>query len=431
MSSETALERVAGGGVEVTLPPGWERLTDPDLAVVVAAPARQAAVDGAMFRSSLNAVVAPVVAGTDIRSLGTEAIAAAHVVADEVHVLAYDVWAPYGADRGRRLEFTYRAGPFDLGVIQWIALGDGVVTTLTATYSIDRASHRPLFEALVDSAALPGLPSQVALQPTSAVLPRLDPYLVAIGEPLEDLTRVSSAQPFRSGGPMLPRDDLALLVRAAGRRLRKVTPSAALVQAELMDVSGAVTEQGRAVVQLLTKPAARLRVESGRGHTPLTVEAYMRGGVALLVATASPAPLNEEPAPSDLVRLAATVGLDLVDATSVPRLLASWVGLGPAWRLATSPDRLDRDVVLARVDDPHTAPPPEADAHLRHTWGQPWFLWTVQSSAIPARRAWINTGGTGHFLLTDAGDGRATFESAFSQDVWADLLRLVTGSVRG
>ena len=48
-------------------------------------------------------------------------------------------------------------------------------------------------------------------------LPRLDPYLVSIGEELEDLSRIGAAQPYRHDGPALPREDLEVLVRARRR----------------------------------------------------------------------------------------------------------------------------------------------------------------------------------------------------------------------
>ena len=152
----TALPRVSAGGVELTLPPGWERLEKPEYTLVVAGPERVATATGDVFRASLNAIVVPVAADADIRTLGTEAIAAAHVIGDGAHVLAYDVWSrPHGVP-GRRLELTYRQGPFALGVVQWIALGDGLATTLTATYTVGRPADRALAEALADSALLPG-----------------------------------------------------------------------------------------------------------------------------------------------------------------------------------------------------------------------------------------------------------------------------------
>jgi len=259
-------------------------------------------------------------------------------------------------------------------------------------------------------------------------LPRLDAYLVGIGEELEDLSRVGGAQPFAPTGPSLPREDLALLAAAAAGGAVKGTST--LTGAGLV-ADGLLTEDGRTVATLLTAPTSRLRVESGRGRAPLTLDVHVRGGLALAVATASPAALTEAPTGEALLAAAGTVTLDVLDAAAVPAHIASWVGLGPAWALATSPTDVPEDTVLARVDDADIPPPPDADAHLRHAWAQPWHLWTVRSSAGGHGLVVVRAGTAGHLALTSSSvPGHVGLHPVASAALWAGLVDLVSGAVR-
>ena len=271
-------------------------------------------------------------------------------------------------------------------------------------------------------------------------LPALDPYLSSVGEPLEDLSRIAASQPFRSAGPSLDRADVeALVTLDRTLRLRRTAP-AGLVAAGLVDERGRLTDDGRTVTAALTSPTGRLRVESARGSTPLVLDVYLRSGWALVLSTASPAALTAPPRGEDIVTTATGLGLDYVDVAQVPTMIASWVGLAPAWSLATSPQDLPESLVRRRVDDPGTPPPASADANLRHAWEQPWFLWTLQAASSPTGRVLVNAGRAGHFALTqptgapgaDAGAGSGTddertvgFRAAPSASLWRDLVRLV------
>ncbi|WP_315093142.1 hypothetical protein [uncultured Cellulomonas sp.] len=264
----------------------------------------------------------------------------------------------------------------------------------------------------------------------SATLPRLDPYLVSIGEELEDLSRIAGSQPFRSTGPTLPREDLEVLVRAASARLRKVRATPTLVEAGLMDDSGP-TDDGRTVARMLSGSQARLRVESGRGRAPLTLDVYLADGRALAIATSSPAALADVPHGDTILEVAGSVGLDLVDSSAVPALVASWVGLSPAWSLATTPEAILEETVLTRVDEPETPPPPGADAHLRHVWGQPWYLWTLQASGNEYGLVVVRAGAAGQFLLTSSDEpGHVGFVAVPAAQLWAHLVEQTATAVR-
>ena len=263
----------------------------------------------------------------------------------------------------------------------------------------------------------------------STPLPRLDPYMLSIGEPLEDLSKIAAAQPFRSQGPSLPRDDLDVLTRAARARWRSVGATPALAEAGLMDDTG-VTSDGQTVVSLLTGATGRVRVESGRGRAPLTLDVYLRDGLALTLATSSPAALADAPHGDDLLAVASTVGLDILDTAAVPAHIASWVGLAPAWSLATAPTEIREDLVLARVDDPGTPPPAGADAHLRHVWEQPWYMWTLRASGSEHGLLMVQAGAAGCFVVRSSRTPESvTFGAAVSAEVWLRIVGAVAGAV--
>lgn len=144
---------ISADGVTLEVPEGWEQVDQPGLTLAVAGPAGTAVAEGAQFRPSLTAIVVEAAADADIRILGTEAIAAATLVSDDAHVLAYDVWPMPDGTAGRRLELAFQSGEVPLCVRQWIALRDGNVITLTATCDVAHLLQvGPQLEALATQA---------------------------------------------------------------------------------------------------------------------------------------------------------------------------------------------------------------------------------------------------------------------------------------
>jgi hypothetical protein len=280
--------------------------------------------------------------------------------------------------------------------------------------------------------------------PVNGDRPRLDPYLVTLGERYEDVSGVAAAQPFRSAGPTLHRDAVTLLAATdpdgRGRRtgmlgrIRGLRGEdalvAELVAAELMTPSGELTDSGRLVAAALTRPTAHVRVESARGRTPLALAASALHGQAAVVATASPAALGEEPRGEQILDTATTVTLDWIDVSFLPVMIASWVGLAPAWSLATEPELLPEQLVTQRADDPATPPPVGADQNLRHAWEQPWHLWTMRAEHVAAGRILVNAGRAGHFMLLSpdpsrAAEGLVLFRATPAANVWLDLVSYI------
>jgi hypothetical protein len=256
-------------------------------------------------------------------------------------------------------------------------------------------------------------------------LPRLDPYLESIGESVEDLSRIAADQPYESLGPLLPRQALQILATSG----RKITLGLKeLAESGLATEKGKLTEQGRLVKEILTKPRGRIRVESSRGRTPLTFEAYVASGQAVLLASASPASLAEVPH-DDILTASALVRLDVVPVEHVPIAIAAWTGMAPAWSLATNPEMIDHELLLHRADDPAVPPPADADENLKYVWSQPWFRWTLSGSGLKSGLVMINAGRAGHFSLSQGDENKTRLTAFPSVVLWPALVALFEQSI--
>jgi hypothetical protein len=121
-------------GVALYLPPGWSRIDADGMQLAIAAgDARQSSTEGDTFTPNINVLVAPVAADADASLLGTTAVSAAMVTAEDVHVLAYDIWPTSAGVEGRRIMFAYRHGSSTVAVSQWVFVSGGQSCTVTAS----------------------------------------------------------------------------------------------------------------------------------------------------------------------------------------------------------------------------------------------------------------------------------------------------------
>jgi hypothetical protein len=239
--------------------------------------------------------------------------------------------------------------------------------------------------------------------------PRRDPFLATLGEDVEDLSRVAPAQAWASAGPTLSREGFELLRRSAAGDLRvrrlgtgEVAQLDRLVEAGLLDAKGRLTDPGLRVAGTLAQPQGKVHVEAAVGRIPFSFQASLRGDHAVVVATASPRPWS---------------GSD-PDAEQV--------GLGPAWSLATEPELLPESVVTARLEDPDVPAPAGADAVLREVWRQPWYLWTLRTTASQHGLVVVHAGDRGCYAMAGGPEpGVVAFRALSSYDVWLRLHELV------
>ncbi|MBF4993435.1 hypothetical protein ITX31_04820 [Arthrobacter gandavensis] len=76
-------------------------------------------------------------------------------------------------------------------------------------------------------------------------------------------------------------------------------------------------------------------------------------------------------------RYESLVQLDFVSLPDLARLVASWLGLGPAWTLTTGSLDLPTEVFDRRIASADEAPPTDDPAWIR-MWNEPWVIWRVQ-----------------------------------------------------
>jgi hypothetical protein len=258
--------------------------------------------------------------------------------------------------------------------------------------------------------------------------PQLDAFATAYaGRPLEDLSRIPVAQPYRSDGPAVPYRAVELLARAARSTLGDADPTVrdTLVAAELAAADGTLTETGRLVASSWAESRAQLVVNGFALGGRTALEARITEGHCVVAAGPSAAELLAGQAGSP-----DTVRVSVAALTALPLLIASWVGLAPSWQFAVSPDRLPADVVDARVRDPRTPCPEAADENLRQAWAQPWLDWRVQTTPNGNTVGYVAAGDRGQFLSRLDGDTRV-LDARPPMYVWRDLIRMVDAALRG
>jgi hypothetical protein len=264
--------------------------------------------------------------------------------------------------------------------------------------------------------------------------PRRDPFLATLGEDVEDLSRVAPAQAWASAGPTLSRAGFELLRRSAAGDLRvrrlgagEVAQLDRLVAAGLLDTNGRLTDPGLRVAGTLAQPQGMVHVDAAVGRIPFSFQASLHGDHAVVVATASPQPWSgSDPDAEQVLALADALTIDDVPVGYLPVAVARWVGLGPAWSLATEPELLPEALVAARLEDPEVPAPAEADPLLREVWRQPWYLWTLRTTASQHGLVVVHAGDRGCYAMASAPEpGVVAFRAISSYDVWLRLHELV------
>jgi len=427
-------------GLSIAVPEGWAQLPqEPDdegFAPLVLAPAQWP--DDFGFRPNVTVVAGmPVSPVPSVRLAGTRAMAAA-LATEDTRVIAYDVW-PLPVGEGRRLVFAYFTGTTSVVATQLVLVHDDRTVVVTASVDTDRyARLLPVVDACLasvtfDPASRAPEESTEAKDPTE---PRPDEFWAARGEQLEDLTAVAPAQPFPDEGLETTRAGLGILLEAGRGRVRTDRLDDAgraaadeLVAGELLDRDGKLTEAGRGFVDVIASPQRHVRVEAAAGLAPLTFDAYWRGDRAVVVATEAPRRwAGRSASGEDVAAMAHRVRLHVLPTSWLPVLLAAWLDVGPAWLAEPTPTVLPTALVTARVDDPSTPQPADADDILSAMWAQPWFMWTLQTSNEQAV-AGIDVGRFGQLSLTqeegDTDEARLTPWPA--QSLFATITALVLG----
>jgi hypothetical protein len=122
----------------------WERLEDPQAALVLAHPP----VPHGVFRPNLVVRVEPAGVAT-LTKLATAAMASTMKIWEDVHIIAIDE-ALKGDLRGRKQKFVYQLQDQTVCVDRWLWLVAGDAVELTASYAVEQlVGMAPLFDYMI------------------------------------------------------------------------------------------------------------------------------------------------------------------------------------------------------------------------------------------------------------------------------------------
>jgi hypothetical protein len=360
--------------VHLALPEGWMEV-DPDGAVGYAAGDMLQLItveswddaDGVRPTMSLS-LAEPT--GTHI---ATRVLEEARDYLVDLHVISIDGWTVRGGRSGRRLVMAHADGDGVVTTLAWVAgtaVGELVVTAHVESMQLHR--HDRVFAEALASIELP---DGSARGPG----PREEPQDPPSPAELLDVAPPAPWHPIGSGAPAIVAD-----------------------------------------------PDSRIVVEASLATTNLRFDATLVGEQVTVTATASPrtiapGPDGRRPEPRPHVTSFR------IPATRLAHAIARWVGLGPAETTASEPLTLPLSLLMNRLVDPSVPPPEGADLT---TWAQPWFLWTLRSSATDSGLVMVHTGGTGQCAVMEAADKQTTrFAPLSSYNVWLTLNWLVSESL--
>lgn len=246
---------------------------------------------------------------------------------------------------------------------------------------------------------------------------------------LERLSGLAAKQPFTSTGPWLDPAAVALLHKVAqthriGRfeRSGKEPAIKALTDAELLSRSGQLTPGGQYVTRPLDRPTSALSFSASYLGQATELRVWMDEDNALLLAGPSAGTLVREP--DTAAEQLGMLQLKFISLNELFPVLASWLGIAPAWNLPVSPSTLPVKVLNSRQLIPGPAPEGANEA-LAYVWSEPWFLWHLLLDPVTGKGVgYLNAGGAGHYRVGADAD-QATLTSIPSANVYRHLVDLV------
>jgi hypothetical protein len=323
---------------------------------------------GSGFRPTMAATVSP----TTSAHAAARALADAQASLQDMHVVSIDPWpvsTPVSTLVGRRLVFAHTDGDATLCTLLWVVTTDaGDVTVSARVESTHLETHDQAFAYAVAGIELP-------VGATDPATP--DAGITA------DLARRATAAPWTELAP----------------------------------------EPGGARSAIVADPDARILVEATVGSTSLRFDANLAGDAATVVATSSPREVSQR----GVSAAEAETTTFRIPVTKLALAVTQWLGLGPAWTASFEPVAVPISEVMHRLVDPTTPAPDGVD---QTTWQQPWFLWTLRSSATDSGLVMVDTGTSGQCAVMQTDDDAVTrFAPLSSYTVWLTLNWLVSESL--
>ncbi|MFC0249904.1 hypothetical protein ACFFIO_15460 [Citricoccus parietis] len=423
----TSWPRVRLGAADLPCPPDWEQVEQPHRSqemVVLRHPflAAEAFHPTIVVRSEPTSASLP--------ALGAQGIAGVIGGLPGARLLAHDR-GEVGGLPARGQVYAYDAGTVTIVAERWLLLAGTHGVEITAQCTVEQVEDiEPLFHAVLDHTVITELQSGAAAMPEPLAEPPRDGFLAArSGLDAESLDRVSGAQPYRPVGPVLSDDTFRFAIHHAGReRIGKMDLLAApragaeLVAAGLMEPDGELREGFRLMVLPLSLARQSIRIEGVHLQASTQFDAWLGGGGVTVASRASHAQWvqgDETTAIPD-----GFVCVDVIREESLPLAMAAWAGVGPAWTVMSTIDRIPMDLFERRLEQGRGVPPPDgADEPMLRMWEQPWFAWRVIMPGLERELSWLNAGSAGQYHIGQGHDGSMRLLAEPSGSVWTTLVR--------
>ncbi|MCQ1952653.1 hypothetical protein [Arthrobacter sp. zg-Y238] len=422
-------------------PDGWERIEAPGGMLAVAHPP----VPAGTFRPNMVLRWAPA-ARASVARYATAALASTLEQFEDVRIVSHDLWestADGTSVTGRRQRFVHQVGPHPVCVDRWIWLAGGYALEATASYTVDQhIGMKLLFEHMVADIRIDGsVPEgglysgqQPELDRIAPQEPRRDEFASRwMGADVEDLAGISGAQPYRESGDVFSIASLELLDTLAdrtrlGRFQRKDAAALELQSAGLLTADGTLTSAGEQFLTPTRGNDAAFLIEASGAAGGSVMQAWIGGGLAKVTTAPS---LFSASLPSDAELGSDELFVRLTQANAVPKLIADWAGLSPAWSLPHQALILPKKHYLDRLEDARTIAPKDLDEAGTRMWEQPWTQWEVLEERTGAWFGWVNAGSAGQYRLTPGPGENVRLEPMPSDVVWDVLVRFIHASVEG
>ena len=429
-------------GFGVPRPDRWERVEAPAGMLAVAHPP----VPAEIFRPNLVLRWAPA-AGVSVGRYATAALASTLEQMDDARIISHELWSHTAGGRafpGRRQRFLHQVGVHPVCVDRWIWIAGGYALEATASYAVEQHTGvKLLFEQMirditVDPAVLDGTAvADLEIKDLDRIAPReprCDEFASRwLGTAVEDLSGVAGVQPYRETGAVFPIASLELLDTLAdrarlGRFQRKEAAARQLQSAGLLTAEGTLSPPGEQFLTPTRVSDATFLVDAADGSGGSVMQARIGGGLAKVTTAPSLFSGSRASGPE--------LGSDelfvrLIQANAVPKLIADWAGLSPAWSLPHAPVLLPKQQYLARLGDAGTIAPKDLDEGGTRMWKQPWTQWQVVEERTGGWFGWVNAGSAGQYRLTPGQGDNVCLEPMSSAVVWDVLVRFIHASVEG
>lgn len=291
---------------------------------------------------------------------------------------------------GRVIEYTHRA-PIGRTVsgVDYLVLLDGWAVQISTTTALQtRHIFEDVFEVIARSVTPLHLADGQDLNSAqdekqgAAIYAGSDAVATRVlGEDVEDYSFYQSSGSWIGEGTWMSRAAIARMTELEDSALGRLSTrggDAVLDELRALGIleGGRLSEIADVMATALNNAPARLRLAGSFLNEETTLEAFVLGDLALVVAEQGYGPriLNQPWHPDDPT----LCNVQLIPLSELSSCASRWAGAGPAWNLHVAPHLLETGVLDERFAG--EAPlPVGADQVMEQLWNQPWFVWQIEA----------------------------------------------------